>query len=185
MRRAAQHDHFVDSTGEFPLSAPEYLFYLIFQTSRQSDLLLDRASGRGGRSLTQLRTLAVIRRIENCSMKDLALFSGVDRTTLTRAVDQLVRDGLVERWSPAGDRRRVIVSLSPEGEALHSRLVEGALARNAQFAAGLDETQIREAARILQRVLRNLMEDPFEAEKLLDYGRPAGARRTSQPSKAP
>ncbi|WP_296599165.1 MarR family winged helix-turn-helix transcriptional regulator [Phenylobacterium sp.] len=185
MRRALPQDYSVDSTGEFPLSPPEYLFYLIFQTSRQRDLSFDRAGGRGTLSLTQLRTLAVIRRIENCSMKDLALFSGVDRTTLTRAVDQLVRGGLVERWSPAGDRRRVIVSLSAEGEALHSRAVEGAVSRHARFTAGLDETEIRAAARVLQRVLRNLMDDPLEAETLLDYGRPLGGRRAAVNRSAP
>lgn len=172
MRKTNPKDHSFDPTGEFPLGPGEYLFYLVSQTARQRELRFDRGAASLGLSLTRLRTLAVIRRIENCSMNDLALFTGVDRTTLTRAVDQLVRDGLVERWSPARDRRRVNVALSAKGEALHADAFKRLAMANRGALDKLGEAEIRQAARVLQQVLRAVMEDPLEAEKLLDYGRP-------------
>lgn len=172
VRKPHPQDYSSDPTGEFPLAPGEYLFYLVSQTARQRDLRFERAVGASDLSLTRLRTLAVIRRIENCSMSDLALFTGVDRTTLTRAIDQLVRDGLVERWSPAGDRRRVNVALSAKGEALHTDAFKRLVAGNSTTLAKLGEDQVRQAARVLQQVLRAVMDDPLEAEKLLDYGRP-------------
>lgn len=172
MRRTHPKDHSFDPEGEFPLAPGEYLFYLVSQTARQRDLRFERAVAAAELSLTRIRTLAVIRRIENCSMSDLALFTGVDRTTLTRAIDQLVRDGLVERWSPAGDRRRVNVALSAKGEVLHVDAFKRLVAGNGATLAKLDEREVRQAARVLQQVLRAVMDDPLEAEKLLDYGRP-------------
>jgi hypothetical protein len=39
--------------------------------------------------------------------------------------------------------------------------------------AGADEESVRGAGRVLRRLIRNLMDDPLAAEKLLEYGRPA------------
>jgi len=175
VRKTHPQDHSFDPTGEFPLAPGEYLFYLVSQTARQRDLRFERAAGAGDLNLTRMRTLAVIRRIENCSMSDLALFTGVDRTTLTRAIDQLVRDGLVERWSPAGDRRRVNVALSAKGETLLADASKRLVAGNRTTLAKLGEQDVRQAARVLQQVLRAVMDDPLKAEKLLDYGRPPAA----------
>ncbi len=43
------------------------------------------------------RALAVVRRIDDCTMKALARYSSIDRTTLTRTVDQLVEQGKSKR----------------------------------------------------------------------------------------
>lgn len=175
MRTPRPGDNALDPQGEFPLAAAEYFFYLQFQIVRQRDLFFDRALADTGLNLHRWRTLAVIRRIENCSMKDLSLYSAIDRTTLTRAVDQLVAEGLVERSHPQRDRRRVNVALSAKGEAVYSQTV--ALVReNTAMLRNVADAPLREAIRAMQQVIRNLAEDPLTAEKLLDYGRrPGGA----------
>jgi DNA-binding MarR family transcriptional regulator len=170
MRNPAGRGGSVDPKGEFPLAAAEYFFYLQFQNVRQRDLFFDRALADMGLSLHRWRTLAVIRRIENCVMKDLALYAGIDRTTLTRAVDQLVNAGLVERWSPTGDRRRVNVALSSRGEAVYMRAAAVLLRENAAMLAGVSEDALRGAIGVQQQALRNLMADPLEAERLIAYG---------------
>lgn len=172
MRNPRRKDNSVDPLGEFPMAPAEYFFYLLFQTARQRDVYFDQAFSGAGLNLHRWRTLAVIRRIENCAMKDLALYAAIDRTTLTRAVDQLVRRGLVERWSPTGDRRRVNVSLTAQGEAVYAQAVDRLLQGNAAMSEGLEESSLREAARVMQRVILNLMQDPIEAQRLLAYGRP-------------
>lgn len=173
MRTSRLIDHSVDSSGEFPLATAEYLFYLLFQAARQRDLFFNRTAGASGLTLQHWRTLAVIRRIENCSMKDLALYAAVDRTTLTRVIDHLVAQGLVERWSPARDRRQVQVTLSAAGEAAFDGAVASLLQNNRAMLAGVDEASAREAVRVVQQVIRNMMDDPLAAERLLAYGRPS------------
>src|SRR3954464_4522653 len=138
-------DNAPDPRGEFPMAPSEYYFYLLFQAGRQRDLHFARALARAGLNVARWRTLAIIRRIGACTMKELALYSTIDRTTLTRAVDQLVEQGLVERTIPSRDRRKVNLALSPEGEAAYSQAVPLLLAGNAELLAGFGEDQVRDA----------------------------------------
>jgi len=172
MRAPRPRDNTIDPTGEFPTAPPEYLPYLLFQAARQRDLYFDRQLAKLGLNLHRWRILAVIRRIENCSMKDLALFSASDRTTLTRAVDQLVDQGLVERWVSPRDRRRVNVSLTPDGEAAHARAATAVAAGHSAMLDGIAADEMRGAARVLRQAIRNLMDDPYAAERVLAYARP-------------
>ena len=48
-------------------------------------------------------------------MSELARGTFVDRTTLTRVIDQLVAEGYVRRHVAPGDRRKVMVALTPAG----------------------------------------------------------------------
>jgi DNA-binding MarR family transcriptional regulator len=175
MRSPHPKDNVVDPTGEFPLNPSAYLFYLLFQVARQRDVHYDRELSTVGLTLQRWRILAVIRRIENCSMKDLALFSAVERTTLTRAVDQMVAEGLVTRWSSPRDRRSVNVALAAKGEAIFTQAIGVLREGNAAMLAGVEEEALRGASRVLAQVVRNLMDDPLAAEKLLNY------RGASQP----
>ena len=165
-------DNAPDPKGEFPLAPSEYFFYLLFQAGRQRDLHFERALAKAGLNIARWRTLAIIRRIGVCTMKELALYSTVDRTTLTRAVDQLVQQGLVERTIPSRDRRKVNLSLSPEGEATYAKAVPLLLAGNAELLQGFDDAQIRAATRLLQATIRRMIDDPKAADLLLNFGRP-------------
>lgn len=165
-------DNAPDLTGEFPMAPAEYYFYLLFQAGRQRDLHFERTLARAGLNIARWRTLAIIRRIGECTMKELALYSTVDRTTLTRAVDQLVEQGLVERTIPHRDRRKVNLSLSPAGEAQYAQAVPLLLAGNAELLAGFSEQQVRAAVRLLQSSIRRMIDDPKAAELLINFGRP-------------
>lgn len=175
MRAARLKRDNVDPKGEFPIGASAYLFYLLFQAARLRDLHDDRKLAAAGLNLHRVRILAVIRRIENCSMKDLALFSAMDRTTLTRAVDQLVAEDLVERWSSPRDRRRVNVSLTDRGEAVYIQAAAALANGHATMLAGVEDEDLRGAARVLRQVVRNLVAEPLEASKLIAYGPAPGA----------
>lgn len=160
----------IDPKGEFPIDASPYLFYLLSQVVRQRELQDDRRLAATGLNRQQVRSLAVIRHIESCSMSDLALFSAMDRTTLTRIVDHLVEDGLVERWSSPKDRRRVNLSLTDRGEAVYIQAAAALVKGNDAALAGAGDAAIRDAARLLREILGNLVEDPATAAKLLAYG---------------
>ena len=75
-----------DPAGEFPIGVKEYIFYLLFQAARHRDMAVDALLGPIGLSLPAWRAMLVVRRIENCTMKALARYSSMDRTTLTRTV---------------------------------------------------------------------------------------------------
>jgi DNA-binding MarR family transcriptional regulator len=160
----------VDVDGEFPLGPAEYFFYLLFQTQRQRDLALDRALTPTGLNVPRWRTMAIVRRIEDCTMTLLARYSTIERTTLTRAVDQLVELGLLERWTPEHDRRQVRLALTDFGEATYASAVEILKTHNAGALAGVEPASLRQSARVMRRVLRQLVDDPALGQDLATFG---------------
>jgi DNA-binding MarR family transcriptional regulator len=167
-------DNSIDADGEFALGASEYFFYLLYLSARQRDLAFDKVLAPLGLTTTRWRTLAIIRRIEACTMSALARFSTIERTTLTRAVDQLVEQGMVLRWVPAHDRRQVCLALTEAGEAAYMGTIASLLEFNRRNVDGLGPDQMREANRILQAVLSNIVTDEEVATDLLTFGRPPG-----------
>ena len=167
----APRDNSADPDGEFPLGAPEYFFYLLFQAARQRDGFFDKALKSVGLNLAQWRSLAIIRRLETCTMSSLARYSTVERTTLTRAVDQLVSRGLVSRWTPEQDRRQVNLALSDMGEVTYGKAVEILKDRNQWVLQDIDPKRLRDATRVLQKSLRRLIDDDDLALDLITFGR--------------
>lgn len=160
----------VDPDREFPLGPPEYFFYLLFQAARQRDLYFDRELAPVGLNLAQWRSLAIVRRLESCSMTALARFSTVERTTLTRAVDQLVARGLLERRVPDRDRRQITLSLTDDGKGVYALAVAILRDRNQEVLAGVDEKRLRDATRVLQKALVKLTGEGELARDLLNFG---------------
>jgi DNA-binding MarR family transcriptional regulator len=155
------------------LGAPEYFFYLLFQAARQRDLYFDRALEPVGLNIAQWRSLAIIRRLESCTMTALARYSTVERTTLTRAVDQLAARGLVDRSVPDRDRRQVNLALSDLGATVYAQAVEILKERNRMVLAEVDAERLRAATRVLQETLLKLAGDGDLAADLLNFGNAA------------
>ena len=166
----------VDPTAEFELDVPEYFFYLLFQAVRRRDAAFEAALTGLELTLGQWRAISTIRRFAGCTMSDVAAFTAVDRTTLTRSIDQLVRRGLIERRTPAHDRRQVLLHLTAAGEQLYGEAVEELLAFNRQALDGVSEARQREISRGLASIVRNLAPDPDTAEALVRF-EPALMRR--------
>ena len=149
-----------DPTGEFPLDLTSYVFHLFAVVSRHREARLDAAQRRLGLNLARHRALSVILALEPCTMSELAEYSVVDRTTLTRTVDQLVDSGLVERATPREDRRQVVLSLTDEGRYLCQRSLRAVYRVNRELLDGVDEADQRVVARVLERFLHRLVDDP-------------------------
>ena len=67
---------------------------------------------------TKLHALDVVAEQGGCRIGDLARRLGLDDTTATRLVDRLETAGLAARQSEEGDRRAIVVALTPAGEKL-------------------------------------------------------------------
>ncbi|HEX7760683.1 MAG TPA: MarR family transcriptional regulator [Caulobacteraceae bacterium] len=164
-------DHKVpDAVRAIALDVPEYFFYLLFQAQRRRDMTFDAALAEGGLNITRWRTLSVIRRLDECTMKDLAGFTAIDRTTLTRSVDQLVEQGLVNRATPPGDRRKVVLTLTEAGDTFFQAAIGLLDAFNREALEGVSAERQLVVLDVLQTVLRNLCEAKDQAEEILTFG---------------
>lgn len=164
-------DNSVDPLGEFPLDPADYLFYLLFHLIRQRDAAFDEVMAGIGLTLPRWRALSVIWRLEGCTMKELSQYTGVDRTTLTRAVDALVEEGLASRTVPQHDRRQVTLGLTEAGEIAYTRAVGVLMAFNRSKMRGVDEDETRQGARLMRKLLRNLFADEEIADEVIAFGR--------------
>jgi DNA-binding MarR family transcriptional regulator len=156
-----------DPQGEFPLDLTTYLFHLLAVIGRHREAQLDRLLQPLGLSLSRHRALSVIASQGPLTMSELADYSAIDRTTMTRIVDQLVEAELVERATPRQDRRQVILSLTAKGQAACRESLKAIWRHNRHVLKGLDEARQRTAARVLESFLARLVDDPALLDRLL------------------
>lgn len=130
-----------DALGPGRLDA--YLFYWIGQI----DNLYKRAILEALRplriNLAWWRTLAVLTERGPVTTGDLARITVIERTALTRVVDQMEKRGFVRRVPRRGDRRVVEIHLAPAGRALYERILPEARAVYARATAGLSPGRVK------------------------------------------
>jgi DNA-binding MarR family transcriptional regulator len=156
----------MDPAGEFPLDLTSYVFHLFAVVTRHREARLETALKPVGISLSRHRALSVIFTLEPCTMSELADYSAVDRTTLTRTVDQLVDSGLVERTTPREDRRQVVLTLTELGRRTCRRALRAIYGVSRELLAGIAEADQRVVARSLEAMLGRLVDDPAMLQRL-------------------
>lgn len=76
-----------------------------------------------GLSLLQTHALETLWRGKSeMEMSSIATNTGLPASTVTSAIDRLVKLGLVERWHSDVDRRRVLAKVTPAGEEVMTRV---------------------------------------------------------------
>ncbi len=153
----------------FGLGAPEYIFYLMLQAPRRREAALSEAFDDLGLTVPKFRALVVISRLKSTITNEVAHLSSVDRTTLTRTLDQLVAAGLVLRTPSPTDRRVILLSLTEEGEQLVQRAREASHGYNDRMLRGVPDDRRIAALRLLQQVVNNMIDDDDIAHGVLTY----------------
>jgi DNA-binding MarR family transcriptional regulator len=108
---------------------------------------IDRPIGdveiRGGKgpkvTFNQYQALKAIRELGECSVNDLADRLGIAQSSTSQLVDRLVKGGFVSRQTFAGDRRRMVVSLSKSGVQMMERRRQSLLKAYSRILLMLDE----------------------------------------------
>lgn len=90
------------------------------------------------------------------SPSELSEATGERRTNITRICDELLATGLIERQHHAGDRRKVIVRLTPAGHALVESLQAEMWQSVENLYAGFSPAELQEFLRLLRKQLTNM-----------------------------
>jgi DNA-binding MarR family transcriptional regulator len=80
----------------------------------------------------------------------------VSSAALTNRIDHLVSKNLVAREVDQDNRRRVLISLTPQGMELVNKVVSQHVANEQRLLGGLTGTQQDQLARLLRRLLVSL-----------------------------
>ena len=159
-----------DPAGEFPFATDDYVLHLLVAIHQLRDSTLDGLLRPIGLNVGRYRVLSVLNRPGAYSMTEVANFTAIDRTTLTRIADQLVASGLVERRTDSKDRRQVRLEITPAGQVVYGDAVAVVRGLNGKLLRDIPEDQRRATARVLVHVVRQLAFSPAVRDSLLWVG---------------
>lgn len=124
----------------------------LVQVSSTVIALLSRAVAEYDLSLTQLRSLAILRDREP-TIARLAEHLGLERSSVSGLIDRAVRPGLVRRDTSDDDGRAVRVSLTPDGQRLAILLTREIGDLIAPMTSHLGPAERNRLATVLSRLL--------------------------------
>ena len=127
--------------------------WLISEVARVAHrLLTDKLATAGSRGY-DYRLLAALQEFGPASQASLGRHTGMDRSDVVASVNELAGRGLVDRSPDPADRRRNVITITPEGAA-HLRRLEELLADvQDELAAPLSPSERHELTRLLTEIL--------------------------------
>jgi DNA-binding MarR family transcriptional regulator len=154
-------------SGQIVKASASHLTDRLYRVEQHRRALLSEALSGADLSLTQWIALCTLARSGPSSMTELAQASAMDRTSLTRTIDNLIPRGLVARYTPPTDRRTVMVEATPEGRRLAEVIGEEVEALERQWFAGLTNEEQQRLSADLEKILAGLP-GPGRKAKLVD-----------------
>ncbi len=132
-----------------------------YQLDRQVGFLLRRATQRHlaifaaaipGLTPTQFAALAQLTATGPTSQNALGRATAMDAATIKGVIDRLRRKGYVASEASEGDRRRVLVSVTPEGRAAFAAILPAARSVTAETLAPLSDSDRQAIVALLAQI---------------------------------
>ena len=111
-----EQDRLEPPTGPLAVEIREAIFRTFIWLARQSD---------GCLTVRQVATVLELSRMGEVDFGATADRIGIPRSALSRIVDRLVDSGLVARRETPADRRRLLLSITPQGAELAEGILQG------------------------------------------------------------
>jgi DNA-binding MarR family transcriptional regulator len=123
-------------------------------SNRLSAAIAESYSRRYGLSIPEWRVIAVLALEPGLSAAEVAERTAMDKVAVSRAVRRLLSTGRARRETAAGDRRRSMLELTPDGRRIYRRVTPALRRYEAELLAGLTATEQRQLDAILRRLER-------------------------------
>lgn len=137
----------------------------------------------GGKSLVaRWRTLSILADKDGATINDLAEYTFIERSALSRLLETMQEDGLLERRSRPDDGRTTEVHLTRKGHKTFAMMLPVRRAVFAQASQGMSRREIGELMRLIHVLIANLQKESqgslaqVEEEPVGDGKSPATAR---------
>ncbi|GAB4347548.1 MAG: MarR family transcriptional regulator [Oricola sp.] len=130
--------------------------YLMNRIMGRYNASLREEMAKLGLTTPKARTLAVLSVNDGLPIRDLAVYTVTEQSTLSRALDRLQADGLVRREADPSDNRSVRVFITEEGRAAFEVLWPHMAAAYARMFRGVDENERLAFIATLQKMLANI-----------------------------
>lgn len=104
----------------------------------------------------QFRVLTHLWQNDGCSQQELAAGSLRDRANVTRIIDILEREGIVERKDHESDRRIFKILLTKKGKALEKDAMACGQAAIDDALKGISKSDLEVCMKVLNKTIENL-----------------------------
>lgn len=160
-----------EASGAFEPLTAGHLFFLLHHLVRQRENALGRELARTGLTLSQWQVLATLSRLDKATMGEVAAFCATDRTTLTRTVDRMVEEGLLQRDRDLVDRRQVHLNLTEKGREVFQCAQLDVTRFNDRVTGVLKAEEVERMQSMIRRVLVHVLEDKEWVDDLMAFRR--------------
>ncbi len=138
-----------------------YAPYLMNRIMGRYNATLRAEMSRLGLSTAKMRALAILSVEDGLQIGELGVYAVVEQSTLSRALDGLVVDGLARRETDGIDQRVVRILLTPAGRAAFGRLWPHMIAAHDRMFRGIAANERRAFLATLQKMLTNVRKHEF------------------------
>ena len=152
--RVSQKRQRVTTLGQIGLQ--QFAPYLMNRIMGRYNATLREDFRRQNMTIPQVRTLAVLSVGEGVTVGDLAVFTVIEQSTLSRTLDTLEAQGLVRRETGETDTRVRKVFLTHEGRAEFNRAWPAMHDAFEAMFDGIDDAEYAALIGTLQRMLVNI-----------------------------
>jgi len=151
------------ATSPAPVSEPatpqfvldRHLFYWLTQVLERRDRQLAAALKTVNLRVPEWRALGSLHSRHHLSMSEMADITNIERTTLSRTIDRMVRAGWINRLTDTSDARVTRLVLTAEGQRLFERIWPAVHVVNSAAIAGVPEPAVEMTRWALQQMCRN------------------------------
>jgi DNA-binding MarR family transcriptional regulator len=144
------------STGERIYRITDYPMHYFAAIQRQNQLNLSRTLREFGLSVPMWRALAALHQKDGQTIGEIAQLSVLDRSSLGRLLDEMAKNGLVDREPLPDDRRALAVRLSVKGRRLFEATLPVAQTHYRKVLKGLSPEEFESLMRMLRLVKANV-----------------------------
>jgi DNA-binding MarR family transcriptional regulator len=148
------HDLPVPRLGEIGLT--HFAPYLMNRIMGRYNASLRDEMAAMGLTTPKMRALAVLSVVEGPLIRELAVYTVTEQSTLSRALDALEREGLVRREADLADSRAVRMRITDAGRAAFDQMWPHMAAAQARMFRGIPEEERRAFVGTLQKMLTNI-----------------------------
>lgn len=137
-----------------------HIFYLFGQIYGRRDQQLAKSLRTFRLSVPQWRVMAALVDLGACTINRLSDLTVVDRTTLSRTLDRMERNGLVARKRVEADKRSYEIRLTASGRAMLRRIWPVMAYHNARAIAGIAPRELAQLRAVIEKMIANVAVPP-------------------------
>ncbi|MEQ6250764.1 MarR family winged helix-turn-helix transcriptional regulator [Sulfitobacter sp. HNIBRBA3233] len=138
-----------------------YAPYLMNRITHRYNQTLGTTMAEAGLSTIKMRVVCALAAKGSLTVNDLSVYAVAEQSTMSRTLEQMAREGLVDRAMDESDSRVRVISLTQAGHDIYTRIWPAMAEAEARMFDGIDPADRAQLLETLDGMLRNIRLNPL------------------------